>query len=42
MKLVIFFGRDLADLVRRIESTGRGIPDRGIRINGIWQLEYSA
>lgn len=42
MNPIAFIGRDLPDLIRRIEQTGRGIPARCIRTAGIWRLEYAA
>ena len=42
MIAVTFIGRDLGELITRALSTGRGVPVRGIRINGVWRLEYLA
>ncbi len=42
MIAVTFIGPNLLDLTIRAMSTGRGIPARCIRINGIWRLEYTA
>ena len=42
MNPITFVGRDLSDLIRRAALTGRGIPQRGIRIKGVWRIEYAA